>query len=323
MVDTVKTVKSSGGDYSSLAAWEAGQQKVISAGDAEIAECYAFSDTTAVTIDGWTTVATGYIEIRVPSAERHTGVAGTGYRLSQSADFTRVLLIAEEFTRVIGVSLTQLNASTFCYATYSISTTVAATSDNRLIDSLMLGGFATSTESFGIEHSSGIFLAVNCVVADTHPVAAKSSWQGSQPDASYYNCTLRGSTTGIRVDSRTYPMKNCYVSGGTTCYDIFSGSISATTCQHSNTETLAGSSDSVAYSTANFNNVTAGSDDLGLPSGSALVGAGTDLSADSLYPFSTDIVGVSRTPGWGVGAFHRNPPPPVTPIRVITSGLRF
>src|SRR4030067_2642327 len=86
MVDTVKTVKSSGGDYSSLSAWEAGQQKVISAGDSEQAECYSFSDTTQLIIDGWTTAADAYIRIYVASGERHAGKwDSTKYRLESTA----------------------------------------------------------------------------------------------------------------------------------------------------------------------------------------------------------------------------------------------
>ena len=62
-----------------------------------------------------------------------------------------------------------------------------------------------------------------------------------------------------------------------------------------------GTPDPVAYSTANFTNVTSGSENLHLAAGSALIDAGTDLS----ITFTTDIDGETRQTGvnlWDIGA---------------------
>jgi hypothetical protein len=79
--------------------------------------CYAdAADTTAVTIDGWTTSATNYIKVYTPTSaseagtsQRHTGKAGTGYRLAPDTDAPgtpyRILGINEEFVRVEGIEL--------------------------------------------------------------------------------------------------------------------------------------------------------------------------------------------------------------------------
>ena len=98
MADTVKTIKSSGGDYSSLAGWEAGQQKTISAGDRELAEYYSFDDTTFCTIDGWTTVETGYILVYTPASERHDGKWNVA-----KARNTGGIIISEEYVRLDGL----------------------------------------------------------------------------------------------------------------------------------------------------------------------------------------------------------------------------
>jgi hypothetical protein len=63
-----KTVKSSLGDYSSVSAGEAGVQTLYSSNfvtaDVQVdLECYNFSDTTAVIVDGTTTDATRYLRV--------------------------------------------------------------------------------------------------------------------------------------------------------------------------------------------------------------------------------------------------------------------
>jgi hypothetical protein len=62
---------------------------------------------------------------------------------------------------------------------------------------------------------------------------------------------------------------------------------------------------SIAYSTANFLNVTSGSEDLHLASGSALIGVGTNLYNDANFPFQNDIDGQDRGgsgASWDIGA---------------------
>jgi len=63
-----------GTDYTSLAAWEAGEQGLYSSGDIAIADCKrtgATKDTNSVTISGWTA---GVIpKVIVNAAYRHEG----------------------------------------------------------------------------------------------------------------------------------------------------------------------------------------------------------------------------------------------------------
>jgi len=67
------TIKSSGGDYTSLSAWEAAEQRNLVAAD-EIAEavCYGFIDTTSCSVTGWTTGVNNYIIIRADVSARST-----------------------------------------------------------------------------------------------------------------------------------------------------------------------------------------------------------------------------------------------------------
>ncbi|MFH1666726.1 MAG: hypothetical protein ABIA17_04055, partial [Elusimicrobiota bacterium] len=69
---STKTIKSSGGDYTSLTAWEAGEQADLVALDrVAVAECYDFESVESpISINGWTTDAGHYIKIYVPPSER-------------------------------------------------------------------------------------------------------------------------------------------------------------------------------------------------------------------------------------------------------------
>jgi hypothetical protein len=102
MATTVtKTVKSSGGDYTSLSAWEAGEQgNLVALDEIRQAECYAFSDTTAVDINGWTTDATRYARVFAASgAEAKLPYnTSTAYRL-EPADGVNPLSINEQYVR--------------------------------------------------------------------------------------------------------------------------------------------------------------------------------------------------------------------------------
>jgi hypothetical protein len=98
-------------------------------------------------------------------------------------------------------------------------------------------------------------------------------------------------------------LKNCY-SGGNTTSDYMEGASAgwtnwtATTCMASDADASeTGLTNSIAFDTSNFTNVTAGSEDLHLVTGSDLIDAGTDLSGT----FTIDINGATRSGTWDVG----------------------
>lgn len=299
MADTIKTVKSSGGDYSSLSAWEAGQQKVIAAGDTEQAECYAFQDTTIVTIDGWTTVATGYIRIYTPTAERHNGTLGTGYRLVANAAFNRVLRINEDFVRLEGIAIRHSTTAFNGSENAIFNSNSGSTRDIRIEKCLITGGIQS------INSSGGVLKVANCFIFTGGPTAFVSSFGPSAPNDAIYNCTAVAATNGITSSGGTCLVKNCYVSAASGTEFSSSGQ-TRTTCAHASSASWSNSTASIAYDTTNFTNVTAGSEDLHLVSGASatLKTGGTDLSADATFPFSDDIDGDTRS-DWGIGADER------------------
>ena len=334
MADTIKTVKSSGGDYSSLNAWEAGQQKSITAGDREIAECYAFEDNpgTYTAISGWTVPSGAEIIVRAASGQQHTGVRGTGYRLVANTALV-TLNVAQDYVTLQGIAVR---------GTYTSSGSGSETVRCNSIQNLrILSCLIESELPDGAALRIGVHDAANrnAIIANTIVNAAGTSAGALEIGGQVYgyNCAFINGGNGhaiyeYNVSYNNPKFKNCYLhrGTGTNVFDYGYGPTPTwTTCRHSTSQSITGSTGSTAYSTANFTNVTSGSENLALVSGSALIDAGTDLSADSDYAFSTDILGATRSGTWEVGPFNYaaaaslSPPPFRTQARRIAPLLGF
>lgn len=277
----VKTVKSSGGDYSSLSAWEAGQQGDLTVSDTiQQADCYSFQDTTAVVIDGWTTSATQYVYVRTPSTERHDGKWNTAkYYLTGNNGGTAMLWVIEEYTRLEGLQVQNTGG-------LSVNLGAGSPSDQRITESIV----RTSAKAGPGIQCSNTSRVQNCVVYD-----ASYGIYVASGTTSVFNTTIVTCNYGI-LNFATTVAKNVYV-GNCSAVEFYNGP-TLTTCANSSATSYSGSTANVAFSTANFVNVTSGSEDLHLVSGSALKDAGTDLSAT----FTTDIDGQTRTGTWDIGA---------------------
>lgn len=297
-----RTVKPSGGDYTSLSAWEAGRQADITGLGPEIAECSGnLSDTTQVTIDGWTTTASDYIQVITPQVDRHAGVwDGAKYRLEVAAVFNFPLRILESFVRVEGVQIRQSSTNADAYA--AIRSEGGGSGDIRIEACLIrsVGGNAASGGGLRVAGSGTQTVRVRtCVIyaISQGPAIQEAMGFTGSPVLQVDNCTLIGATHAInRGDAGAVTARNCYAHGGT---DAYTGTMTRTTCAHSSATSFSGSTASIAHSTANFTNVTGGSENYHLVSGASatLLTGGTDLSAD----FTLDIDGETRV-DWGVGA---------------------
>ncbi|MEK6532109.1 MAG: hypothetical protein AABZ23_06435 [Deltaproteobacteria bacterium] len=297
-----KTIKSSGGDYTSLSAWEAARNgDLVTADTIEVAECYNFQDTTAVLISGWVTDPTRYIKIYTPVAERHTGVAGTGYRLVVTS--AQPLRVRESHVRIIGLE-TKAATAGFSGLVCDNDTAMEA-SPYILVDSLLTHDNGAYGVYLGRCGTTGYPLyLVNSIIykCGNYGILLTSGY--APAIAEIYNCTVCQNTTyGIRKDSSSVVVgvKNCYAGANTTDYSSSSGTWTTFTTNASSDTTGTSGLQSIAHSTsagAYFTNITAGSENYHIGSSSALKDVGTDLSAT----FTTDIDGGTRSGTWDIGA---------------------
>lgn len=301
----VSTIKSAGGDYSSLSAWEAAKQAVLSA--PEEAECYDFADTTEVAIAGWTTDATNYIRIYTPTAERHTGLIGTGYRLTNTTTFAAILTITEENVRLEGVEL---------YATATnhddlLKINATGLCDIRISYCLFNG---TAMVNFdGIEGSgaaSGEYRIWNNFIlkTDGHGI----NWNVTGGGVLYlYNNSIvgcarkAGGFSGVLRTGGTIIAKNNIVderttSGSNSASGAFSGTFDASSTGNLSTDTSDAGADTINSATPIYVDVANNDIHLG-PTDTACKNLGVDLSADANLAFTDDIDGNIRGT-WDIGA---------------------
>lgn len=313
-----KTVKPSGGDYTSLSAAEAGEQGDLVTLDRQVTiECYAMEDTASVLIDGWVTDATRYIRITVPISERHDGKRnGTKYRLHAPTNFSYTLRVLEDYCRFEGLQVKNT-------ASNHEGAVLVQANNVRLSDCLAYDGALVASGSrmgFNVNIGNPTQL-INCVAMNFVGSGFNVSSGGSCVVYAYNCVSVNCGGRGFFVsDFRTLHCKNCYA-GGNSLDDFGKQSANATlnltTCHSEDTT----GNTQTAFSTASgarFTNITAGSEDLHIASNSALRNVGTNLSADGnwLHPNGpVDIDGNERTI-WDVGIDEYIP---VTNVRTVKS----
>lgn len=295
------TVKSAGGDYTSLSAAESGEQADLVSLDRQLnIECYAMVDTAAVTIDGWTTDATRYINIYAPEAEGHSGIFTTSKYVHQvSTTFTSSFVISEDYVRLTRLQIDQGHlGSTDRASGVFVTGTAAAASSDIILDSCIVRSCGRNSSTGGIFGGSGKVTVYNSIVYGCS-TGLRCTFNTSACTMDCYNVTACTSANyAYHRDGGTMTLTNCY-SGNSTTAD-YSGTITRTSCAHSSSiNTFPGSTRLLAHSTANFVSVTAGSEDYHLVETALLRGMGTDLSAT----FTVDIDGDTRSDGaWDIGA---------------------
>lgn len=306
-----KTVKPSGGDYTTLRAAIIGEAADLVSNDTQIdIACYAMQDTTAVAVADWagyTTDATHYVRIYTPSTERHNGKRSTSkYRLEAAKPFTDgALSLSAQYVHIDGLQIKNTHGGAHAALSITGSTTFQIT--DTLIYDTHGGG----------QGGWGISVSANNSVVYLNNVQVMSCDAGIEAHANgapviyALNCSAVNSTVGPGFTAvgftRFIYAKNCY-SGGNAGDDYSGAGVTIDATCYSEDGTA--STPTAAWSTANFTNVTAGSEDLSLVSGSALIDVGTDVSADSNWiepGGNVDIIGTARPQGsaWDVGAFER------------------
>lgn len=302
-----------GCNYTTLSAWEAGQQATLSAPElAQIqGDWSGGADSTAVTIDGWTTSSSNYIKIYTTTAARHDGKWNTAkYRLEVSNNSG--IKVSEENVRIEGlqVYVTSVSANAQMGMFFNGSTGIC---DVRASSNIVKGVTTSYSYHDGItvynDGSSGSVARLwNNIVYDfkSGPTGDQGGIMLNDPDftAYIYNNTaynnehgfIRGSSGGTFIAKNNSSYNNT---------DNYSGTFDA-----SSTNNLSGPTQTDAPGTNPRNGVTVTfvdetNDDFHLASNDA--GArnyGTDLSGDANLAFSNDIDGQTR-PGesvWDIGA---------------------
>lgn len=244
------------------------------------------ADSTRLVTSGYTTNSSYYLWIRVDAEDRHAGVwSNSKYRLVASVNYDSIVYNLPAYTVLEGMQM--YNTSTLG------SRTIYCTSPVYLRECIVRGGSTNGT------YVGGGSRAYNCVFCGSTngPGLTTPTYTAA---IVIVNCTaVNHKTYGFYANTgTTITAINCYAGGNGTADWHKAGTLSLTNCYSSDGTQ---STSQVAFNTACFVNVTAGSENLHLVSGSGLIGQGS--SSASTY-ISIDIDGQARPQGgsWDVGA---------------------
>lgn len=299
--ERLKTIKPSGGDYTSLSAAEAGEDDygdLVSRDEWMHFSCYAMQDTATVIIDGWTTDSTRYILVDTPSTERHDGKWNASkYRMEVNA-WAAILESTESYTKITGLqfkytgsgneNMVQLTAGgTFSY--------------NIMYDPLFLHSYllriGAPTDIF-----NNLFYQ-NSVDADLRYGIRSYSW--SVTSSKVYNNTFQNMNVGIIAQAsgnNVLAKNNLFRSVTTPCSGTFSaGTDYNATDAASMGYTVTGGGNTHDRLNQTFTFVDEAADDFHLASSDA--GAKDyGVSDPGSGLFSDDIDGQTRSGSWDIGA---------------------
>lgn len=340
----VHTIKASGGDYSSLSAWEAAQQRnLVSLDEIAVAECYGFVDTTAVTVSGWTTGINNYIEIRAhPSARATLPITtdGSRYLLQISTSSTVALQILQSYTRVSGLQIDCTSNSTNTIGIFPASF-------NTIRNSIVRTA-GTSETAFGyyFQGVSNTRLQ-NCIGIDIAGGGSSGAFTRvfahDNAEVQYDNCLAvfaGANKSGFRANSSTSSsiiFRNCaavnltHPSGGFGLSGTGIGLPSIDLVKSTNNL----STDGTAYGvnarlnqTVQFVDTASGNFRLAKTDTAAL-NFGVNLSTSDTGSFNDTFDGFSRGQLWSIGATQPNTSAQTVynakygPPTVVTNGLVF
>jgi len=302
------------GDYTSLSAWEAGEQTLYASGDIAIADVRrttSAKDTTAVTISGWTT---GVIpKIIVNSAYRHQGkwedqIGGTGNYIAtlSPVSTSACITISVSQAGVDGILIDCLGSGNY----FNIGISHTTQSGIEILNSIIRNSHSASSTS-GTPY--GILLGTTTTTYDNivRNVAlqgfSKTSGGGTALKVAYGNnridnVTVYGSDIGISRTAGNAYIRNTAVFNCTTCFSGTFGSSSNNV-----------SSDATAPGTTVTTGQTAYTDYFTSPStGDFTLKASSQTlwgiaSANLTSIFTTDIDGESRPDSdqFGIGPDYK------------------
>ena len=308
----------SGADYDSLYDWEAAQQGDLTGARNEIAiaKCRCTggtADTTAVTINGWTTSATQYIKIWTDPAEsyRHGGKWETGnkYRLEVAGDYHNIF-VSQSHVRIVGL---QIKNTIDDDSVRIIRIGTAAT--GSLIAQCIITGRSTTyvygNYSYAIRFETdgtGNHYIVNNLITfnvGTSKVEAASIFADGTTGKNYiYNNTIVNQQSGYGIHGtwqQESVLKNNLIHNCATC---FGSSFATGTGYNASSDGSAPGTNSRINKTFTF--VDSGAGDFHLdPNDIGALGFGLNLYNDADYPFQTDIDGQDRGGSgaqWDIGA---------------------
>lgn len=310
MAEVTKTIKSAGGDYTGIKAWESGEQTdLVTDGDTHKVVCDAIEDdigSSPFTLAGWTTDSSHYITIESDSGPEFPFSSTGAFTIRYTSAFSNVyaVTISQDYTRIRGLQFWEDGDNAECRI-------LKSSCDGYLFSRCFFVNENAYTTNIRLQGDGG--LVEHC-----------ASWQSNDGRAVYYvgslgeSCdiyntlvfTSAGSGTRIGFDEGSDGELSCY---NCVSFGFATDFSNVTDDDYCATDLAAGSSglsgaNSVYEITDNWEDSS--NQDFSYTSGSFsdLEDAGYDYSATVA---DTDITGAAtRGSNWDIGPYDSSPTVP-------------
>lgn len=320
---SIRRIMESGGDYTSLAAWESAQQRDLVANNkiavGEIGGTWSSPDTTGVSIDGWTTDALRYIEIRAIGNAKHLGKWDITKYILQVSN-SSALIIREPHCKIFNIQIYVDAVSASDQDCILIYTLPASTDPLVLVDRAILKGITTGNNwHCGVQtwsNSSTNIVISNSVAFNFNGAGAANGGfsAATAGDMTTYNCTAYNCLHSFYGVSSPILAKNCLSQN---CSNGFNGSFNASSTN--NCSDLSSDAPGTNSITATVTFVDAANSDFRLAiSNPSIKGKGVNLSNDAIYSFNYDIEGEIRWDVWDIGAHQVTKRAKITNLQKVT-----
>jgi hypothetical protein len=299
-----RTVKASGGDYTSVASFEAAENGgLVAANEIRVADCFDLGsfESTGLVIAGGTTDATRYLVIQ--AHDNHNGLWSTS-SYGIGGVFGTCITNQQDWTRLLGLKVSVVASGGF--GGTGISASQVTVIERNIIQGPGASFSSASSNTLAIVDNTtanGLYVGNNFIYNFYSDLGGNAYGMFSTGFAQtkFYNNTLYkvwigaagntgGGGTGILA-------KNNVAQACSVCYSgLFDGS-SVTNISNDGTHPAG------KTATVSFVSTTVGSEDLHLAAGDTqAVGYGTDVSADATYSLTVDIDNVVRAIPFDAGA---------------------
>jgi len=315
MATIVEKVIGTGGDYTTLQAWEdACPANLVTADQVWRGKVknQVFSIAgTVLTVSGTTVDSTRYVELTTDTGASfldHANVRTNALRYNEAngacikgtGAWAGTVVVNQNYTRISRLQFSATDNGSGTKNTISIGDIAGAQYCD--INQCIFEGYAQAAGGSGggilSMYGTGNVVRNSLIVQKATPTSAVIAQLSS--GASARNCTFVSLgatlTAGIYGIYGAGTLSNCYI-GGVSAPKSGSASLTVTT---SHTDATASGYTTTAFSTATFENITIGTHDLRLKSGAGLIDVGT---TDATYAAS-DISGLARSGTYDVGAWE-------------------
>ncbi|OGS21832.1 MAG: hypothetical protein A2252_00025 [Elusimicrobia bacterium RIFOXYA2_FULL_39_19] len=277
--------------------------KVIAA-----AECYPMTDTAPLTIYGWTTNTSNYIEIRTPVGYKHSGKWDTNSYILNVGTTTDALYMEESNVRINGLQINVTKNNIDGGTGINIYGDGTTAEDVRISNCIIkgTGAFTTITKRaiFGAKSApagskvriwNNLIYDINGTGSDYIGIYIRDA----DRTCYLYNNTIINCSQGYYRDESTIIAKNNMAQD---CTDGFAGSFDVSSDYNlSDVASDAPGSNAKNSATVTFADKT-GKDFHITTADTGAKDFGTYLSTDTYIAFGTDIDGDTRSGSWDIGA---------------------